>query len=62
MKAIPMTYDIAMSSARDAANRAMRKRRANAWSEDDYNLLCETFATLYPVELSITLPAGEVAL
>lgn len=34
-------YGLIMAIGEDAANRAMRKRCARAWSDDDYNLCCE---------------------
>lgn len=45
-----MTLEIAYAIGRDEANRQMRKEGRTAWSEDDYNLACETVNRLMPLE------------
>lgn len=42
MPAINPLPSLIRASATDAANMAMRKGCRKAWSEDDYNLACET--------------------
>ena len=41
-----LTYELAMSAARDAANRQMRANGRKAWNRDDYNAACIEFARL----------------
>ena len=43
-----ITYDIAMSAARDAANTQAKANKRQAWSREDYDLACRTLARLYP--------------
>ena len=45
---ILMTYDLAIATARDEANRQMRREGRKQWSFDDYNLAVETFERLLP--------------
>jgi hypothetical protein len=47
-RAITITYDLAMASAKDAANQQMRKAGRTAWNEDDYNLSVVKFHRLWP--------------
>jgi hypothetical protein len=41
-RAITPLPSLLRASAHDAANMAMRKAGRTAWSEDDYNVACET--------------------
>jgi hypothetical protein len=36
MKAIQMTYELAMALSRDAGNRSMRKANRTKWNEQDW--------------------------
>lgn len=53
MTRIIMDYDLAMAVGRDAANRNMRKAGRERWNEDDWNVACETFDRLFPLEKQI---------
>ena len=44
------TYGLAMAAGKDAANRRMRAAGRNKWNEGDWNLMCETFERLYPLQ------------
>ena len=46
MSTIQIDHRIAHAAATDAANRQMRRSGRIAWSEDDYNLACQTQAEL----------------
>ena len=37
-----LTYEIAMSAGKDAANRQMRKAGRKKWNKSDYNLFSRT--------------------
>lgn len=47
-KRIAMTYELAMAASRDAGNRSMRAGRRTKWAVKDWNVVCETFARLWP--------------
>lgn len=49
MRAILITYEYAMASARDAANAQMRKAGRTKWNDDDWNKSCEVFNRLWPL-------------
>ena len=47
MKAILMTYELAMACSRDSANRRMRKQGRTTWNKSDWNHACEVFEKIY---------------
>lgn len=48
MTKVLMTYDLAMATAKDAADRHAKANNRKSWHLDDYNLACRILARLYP--------------
>ena len=49
---IEMSYQLAMSAAKDAADRRMRKGKRTHWNKADYQCMCKTFEKLNPLKPS----------
>lgn len=47
MKAIEITYELALAAGRDAANRQMCKAGRKTWSVDDWNLASKVTNEIY---------------
>jgi hypothetical protein len=49
-----LTRGLAVAAAKDAATRQMRKEGRTCWSDEDYNLACDTFNKLWPLKNDIS--------
>jgi hypothetical protein len=45
-----MTYELAMSCAKDVANRRMRAAGRTTWNRADYNAMVREFNRLFPLD------------